>query len=177
MPGQLCFVLMPFGQKSDADGTVIDFDAVYRDVIAPAIRDADMEPLRADEEVTDGISHKALFERLILCDYAVVDLTIANVNIFYELGIRHAVRPGRTVALVAKGSRLPFDVTMLQSLPYTLKPAGTPDDIDSTRKSLTTQLSDARKAIKNSPVLTLIEDMSRQQIDHEKTDTFRDRVS
>ena len=36
MPGQLCFVLMPFGQKSDADGTVIDFDAVIRDPSQPA---------------------------------------------------------------------------------------------------------------------------------------------
>ena len=36
MPGQLCFVLMPFGRKPDAGGTIIDFDAVYQDVIAPA---------------------------------------------------------------------------------------------------------------------------------------------
>jgi tetratricopeptide (TPR) repeat protein len=177
MPGQLCFVLMPFGQKPDAGGAVIDFDAVYRDVIAPAIRDADMEPLRADEEVTGGIIHKAMFERLILCEYAVADLTTANANVFYELGVRHAVRPWSTVALFAKGSRLPFDVTMLRAIPYTLTPAGTPDDIDATRKSLTAQLSDARKAIKDSPVFTLIEDMSEQQIDREKTDAFRDRVS
>jgi tetratricopeptide (TPR) repeat protein len=177
MPGQLCFVLMPCGQKPDAGGAVIDFDAVYRDVIAPAIRDADMEPLRADEEVTGGLIHKAMFERLILCDYAVADLTTANANVFYELGVRHAVRPWSTVALFAKGSRLPFDVTMLRAIPYTLTPAGTPDDIDATRKSLTAQLSDARKAIKDSPVFTLIEGMSEQQIDREKTDTFRDRVS
>ena len=177
MPGQLCFVLMPFGQKPDAGGAVIDFDAVYQDVIAPAIRDADMEPLRADEEVTGGIIHKAMFERLILCEYAVADLTTANANVFYELGVRHAVRPWSTVALFAKGSRLPFDVTMLRAIPYTLTPAGTPDDIDATRKSLTAQLSDARKAIKDSPVFTLIEGMSEQQIDHERTDAFRDRVS
>ena len=177
MPGQLCFVLMPFGQKPDAGGAVIDFDAVYQDVIAPAIRDADMEPLRADEEVTGGIIHKAMFERLILCEYAVADLTTANANVFYELGVRHAVRPWSTVALFAKGSRLPFDVTMLRAIPYTLTPAGTPDDIDATRKSLTALLSDARKAIKDSPVFTLIEGMSEQQIDREKTDAFRDRVS
>ena len=177
MPGQLCFVLMPFGQKPDAGGAVIDFDAVYRDIIAPAIRDADMEPLRADEEVTGGIIHKAMFERLILCEYAVADLTTANANVFYELGVRHAVRPWSTVALFAKGSRLPFDVTMLRAIPYTLTPAGTPDDIDSTRKSLTAQLSEARKAIKDSPVFTLIEGMSEQRIDREKTDAFRDRVS
>jgi len=34
-----------------------------------------------------------MFERLILCEYAVADLTTANANVFYELGIRHAIRP------------------------------------------------------------------------------------
>jgi tetratricopeptide (TPR) repeat protein len=87
------------------------------------------------------------------------------------------VRPWSTVALFAKGSRLPFDVTMLRAIPYTLTPAGTPDDIDSARKNLTAQLNDARKAIKDSPVFTLIEGMSEQKLDREKTDAFRDHVS
>jgi hypothetical protein len=46
----LCFVLMPFGKKPDAAGTMVDFDAVYHDLIIPAIRAADLNPLRADEE-------------------------------------------------------------------------------------------------------------------------------
>ena len=36
----LCFVLMPFGQKQDAGGKTIDFNAVYRELIMPAIADA-----------------------------------------------------------------------------------------------------------------------------------------
>ena len=40
----LCFVLMPFGKKPDAAGGVIDFGAVYQDLIAPAIALADMDP-------------------------------------------------------------------------------------------------------------------------------------
>src|SRR5947209_11145790 len=54
----LCFVLMPFGKKPDAAGAVVDFDAVYRGLIAPSIVDAGMEPLRADEEMTGGVIHK-----------------------------------------------------------------------------------------------------------------------
>ena len=34
----LCFVLMPFGRKPDAAGVMIDFDAVYREIIAPPSR-------------------------------------------------------------------------------------------------------------------------------------------
>jgi hypothetical protein len=41
----LCFVLMPFGQKPSAGGATIDFDAVYKELIAPAIDRAGLEPL------------------------------------------------------------------------------------------------------------------------------------
>ena len=75
----LCFVVMPFGQKPDpAGGAAIDFDRIYTTALAPAIEDADMEPIRADEERTGGIIHKPMFERLILCDYAVADPTTAK---------------------------------------------------------------------------------------------------
>src|ERR671933_2284190 len=97
----LCFVLMPFGQKPADGGAVIDFDAVYRELIMPAIEQADMQPLRADEEMTGGIIHGPMFERLILCEYAVADLTTLNANVFYELGVRHALRPFSTVSIFA----------------------------------------------------------------------------
>lgn len=79
MSGPLCFVLMPFGTKPDSAGALIDFDVVYRDLIAPAIRDAELEPLRADEVVVGGIIHEPMFERLVLCEFAVAYLTTANV--------------------------------------------------------------------------------------------------
>src|SRR5262245_38963969 len=73
MSQPLCFVLMPFGEKPDATGLKINFDAVYRDLIAPAIRAAKLDPVRADEEIVGGIIHKPMFERLILCEYAVAE--------------------------------------------------------------------------------------------------------
>src|ERR1041385_4126344 len=124
----LCFVLMPFGKKPAEGGRVIDFDAVYKQIIDPAVRKAGLEPLRADEEQAGGIIHKPMFERLVLCEYAVADLTTANANVFYELGVRHAVRPHTTVLLFAKGSRLPFDVAPLRAMPYKLSGDGVPAD-------------------------------------------------
>lgn len=173
-PGPLCFVLMPFGRKSDATGTTIDFDAVYRDLIAPAIRAAGLEPIRADEEVTGGIVHKPMFERLILCEYAVADLTFANANVFYELGVRHAVRPYSTVLVYASGTRLPFDVELDRGVPYPLGPAGGPTDLDTAREQLMDRLVAARDASVDSPVFQLVEGFP--QIDRLKTDVFRDRV-
>ena len=74
----LCFVVMPFGRKSSPEGLVIDFDQVYQQLIAPAIEAAELEPLRADEDEVGGFIHKPMFERLILCEFAVADLTLAN---------------------------------------------------------------------------------------------------
>jgi len=131
----LCFVLMPFGQKQDTGGKIIDFDAVYRELISPAIVDAGLEAIRADEERVGGIIHKPMFERLILCEFAVADLTTANANVFYELGVRHAVRPASTVLLFSGNSRLPFDVGLLRALPYWLTSAGLPDRIAETKQA------------------------------------------
>ena len=54
---------------------MVDFDAVFKELIAPAIEVAGIEPLRADEEKTGGTIHKPMFEQLILCQYAVADLS------------------------------------------------------------------------------------------------------
>ena len=97
-----CFVLMPFGKKPDNGRLDIDFDSVYYDLIFPAIEEAGLKPIRADEEKVGGIIHKPMFERLILCEYAVVDFTTGNPNVFYELGVRHAARPYSTVFCMQK---------------------------------------------------------------------------
>src|SRR5687767_15206621 len=133
----LCFVVMPFGVKPDGRGGSIDFDAVYEDLIVPAVARADLQPLRADQELVGGIVHKPMFERLILCDYAVADLTTANANVFYELGVRHAVRPASTALIFSEKSRLPFDVALLRALPYGVNAAGEAENPAATRKALT----------------------------------------
>ncbi|HEU4559005.1 MAG TPA: TRAFs-binding domain-containing protein [Longimicrobium sp.] len=173
---ELCFVLMPFGRKPDAAGKSIDFDAVYQQLIAPAITAAGMQPLRADEEMTGGIIHKPMFERLVLCSFAVADLTTANPNVFYELGVRHAARPWSTVLLFAEGGRLPFDAAPLRAMPYRLSPDGVPVDVEAVRDAIAARLQESRKnAGVDSPLFQLVEGYP-DQIAHEKTDVFREQV-
>jgi hypothetical protein len=180
MPNRsLCFVLMPFGKKPDATGRTVDFDAVYRDLIAPAVEKGGLEVLRADEEMTGGIIHKPMFERLVLCEYAVADLTTANANVFYELGVRHAARPWSTVLLFAEGGRLPFDVAPLRAIPYRLSPEGKVKDLPTARAALVKRVAAARKAasdvpLKDSPLYELLD--GYPDIAHTKTDVFRNRV-
>lgn len=176
MTHPLCFVLMPFGTKPGPDGKRIDFDAVYRELIQPAIERAELEPLRADEEMAGGIIHKPMFERLLLCEYAVADLTTANANVFYELGVRHAAKPASTVLLFAAGGgRLPFDVAPLRGLPYALGPDGRPSAAAQDGEALATRLREARAGGIDSPVFQMVDGFP--DIQRLKTDVFRDRVT
>jgi MAP3K TRAFs-binding domain len=168
---------MPFGTKPDGQGGSVDFDAVYEQLLAPAIRDAKFEPLRADQELVGGLIHKPMFERLILADYAVADLTTANANVFYELGVRHAARPYSTVLVSADVKRAPFDLAPDRVLPYALDDRGRPADSENDRPILVEALRAARGATTDSPVFQLIDDLPTPQIDRLKTDVFRDQAA
>jgi hypothetical protein len=119
-----------------------------------------------------------MFERLILCEFAVADLTLANPNVFYELGIRHAVRPWSTALLMAEGSRLPIDVHALRTLFYQLDANGGPDArrVTETKEQIVHLLRAARAGINDSPIYQLLDYFPPPQLDHEKTDIFREQV-
>lgn len=174
----LCFVLMPFGRKPEGGGRIIDFDAVYNRVIAPGVLAAGMEVIRADQEQIGGTIHKPMFERLMLCDYAVADMTGANPNVYYELGIRHALRPRSTVLIFAEGTTLPFDLAMQRGTPYGLDPAGNLTNPETDAGRIAANLRAAHEtAHDDSPLFQLVDGMPRLEIDHAKTDIFRDRVA
>lgn len=172
----LCFVAMPFGQKPDATGRTIDFERVYAEIIRPGVEAADMEPLRGDHEQSGGMIHKAMFERLVLCDFAVADLTTANANVFYELGIRHGIRPASTVLLFASEGRLPFDVGAIRAIPYQLDAAGVPVNAAVDAATIASRLRDCRRGATDSPVFQLLDGMSPPEIARLRSDAFRDRV-
>jgi tetratricopeptide (TPR) repeat protein len=168
---------MPFGKKMDAGGRVTDFDAVYQRLIAPAVAQAGLEPIRADEERVGGAIHKPMFERLMLCHYAVADITGANPNVFYELGIRHALRPRSTVILFREGTVMPFDIVLVRGIAYTADGVGQPIETEGTIKAIAAQLAEARgNPHDDSPLFQLVDDLPRLEIDHTKTDVFRQSV-
>ncbi|MDP9078856.1 MAG: DUF4071 domain-containing protein [Bacteroidota bacterium] len=142
-------------------------------MVEPAVIAAGMVPVRADHETVGGIIHKPMFERIILSDYVLADLTGANANVFYELGIRHAVKPYTTVSIYAADAELPFDVGPVRCIPYGAL------TLETVKKAITSQLTAAKKEkITDSPVYQLVDGIQFQNsVAHEKTDIFRDRVS
>lgn len=184
MPQPFCFVLMPFGKKRDpVGGPDIDFDRIYEQAIKPAIVDADLEPVRADYEVSGGLIHKAMFERLLLCEFAVADLTTANANVFYELGVRHASRPHTTLMLFAEQQPIPFDVATLRAIPYHMGERNRFTDAEAAalRAALSRRLLDVRELayeqnVADSPLVQLLQGYQCPDVAHLRTDVFRERV-
>ena len=176
-PPPLCFVLMPFGKKTDAAVRVTNFDSVYQKIIAPAVEAAGLEPIRADDEKIGGTIHKPMFERLMLCHYAVADITGANPNVFYELGIRHALRPRSTVILFVAGTVMPFDIALVRGIPYRTDGAGEPIEVEGSIEAIAAQLRVARQdPHDDSPIFQLVDVLPHSQIDHAKTDIFREQI-
>ncbi|MCR9096660.1 MAG: DUF4071 domain-containing protein [bacterium] len=162
---------------------MIDFDRIYSQSLAPAIEDAGLEPIRADHERTGGVIHKPMFERLLLCDFAIADLTTANANVFYELGVRHTARPATTLTIFADHQPIPFDVNFLSSVAYDLGENNRFGDEQATalRTVVADKLVDlrslaAKQSAVDSPLFQLLDEWRPSDIARLKADVFRDRV-
>jgi tetratricopeptide (TPR) repeat protein len=161
---------MPFGIKPgprDPDGKLpdpnveaIDFNRVYDEYIRPALESAGFEPFRADEEIRAGHIITDMFQELLVADLVVADLTIENPNVWYELGVRHALR-ARGVIIVCGGRvTSAFDLYTDRKLRYSLK-NGAPDPahLDEEKRKLAdmvTATMDAWHGRKISPVYHLL---------------------
>ncbi|HWO01229.1 MAG TPA: TRAFs-binding domain-containing protein [Blastocatellia bacterium] len=108
-----CFVVMGFGKKTDFEtGRTLDLDKSYRNMIKPAVEEAGLKCVRADEIVHSGLIDVPMYEQLLNADVVVADLSTSNKNAFYELGVRHALRPYTTVVVAEDGIKcFPFDVS------------------------------------------------------------------
>ncbi len=113
-PKKKCFVVMGFGTKTDfQQQKAYDLDKTYRTIIRPAVNDAGLECIRADDVVHSGIIDKPMYELLLGADVVVADLSTSNSNAIYELGVRHALRPCTTIVIAEKNFKFPFDIHSL----------------------------------------------------------------
>jgi len=126
-----CFVIMPFGEKPDVGGRLLDFDKVYKYLIKPPIVAMGIECIRCDEIGKPGWVHSEMIGHIYEDDIAVVDITTLNPNVFYELGVRHALRASVTVLIRKKDTKLPFNIQGLRAIEYD------PEDLESVEETKT----------------------------------------
>ena len=105
------FVIMPFGVRAVGPShEPHDFDQVYSRVLRPIATQAGWKVVRVDEVVEPGAVTTQAFRELFAADLVVADVTSANSNVYYELGIRQALSPSGTVLVALAGTELPFDI-------------------------------------------------------------------
>src|SRR5678815_3829064 len=111
MPEGTCFVVMGFGKKTDyQSGRTLDLDKSYRNIIKPAVEEAGLKCIRADEIKHSGLIDVPMYEHLLKADIVVADLSTSNCNACYELGVRHALRPYTTIIIAESQFKFPFDL-------------------------------------------------------------------
>lgn len=162
---------MPFGTKPFNDGTgrTYDFDKVYRIVIRRAIEEAGMKPIRADEAKGSDLIHREMFRELRDRSVVLVDLSLYNPNVFYELGIRHVLSSAGTVLMCCQVySDLPFDVNLSRVNFYDYDGIHFDwEEVERVIQLLREALIKAKKGVPDSPVHALLETVFPES----KTDT------
>ncbi len=148
MAKKTCFVIMAIGDQ-DFDGKKITYSDLrrhYDDLIREALLKAspNLDIVRADDISAPGTITTDIVTRIMRSDYVVADVTYPNPNVFYELGLRHASRPGTIIIKDSSGPRTPFDISHLRHIAYESSLQGL--------KALTGELSKLFTHFENEPL-------------------------
>ena len=85
------FIVRPFGNKNG-----IDFDQIEKISFDPRWSRPGLTGGTTGQFIQQGNIRTDMFEQLLVADLVIADISIHNANVFYELGIRHALRDKRT---------------------------------------------------------------------------------
>lgn len=110
----LCFVLMPFSNA---------MDPIYLDHIKPSVESEGVNCQRGDEIVGTNIITFDIWEKINRARFIIADLTGKNPNVFYEVGLAHAL--GKEVILITQTmDDVPFDLKSIRCVVYSFTPRG-----------------------------------------------------
>jgi len=109
-------------RQSGADRWTVrlDFDAVHRLLLGPAMAELNIRGETAEAVVKAGNIREDMFNRLVTADVVVADLTLYNPNVYYELGVRQAFRDKYTFLVRSDLTHYPFDLQTDRYFDYDL---------------------------------------------------------
>ncbi len=117
MKKKLCFVLMPFKET---------YRQVYDVVLKPTVEGLGYECIRADDIRVQRNIMRDVIELIDRADVMIADLTDSNPNVFYELGISHALAR-QTVVITQSMADVPFDLRSYRTILYKVDFQGAED--------------------------------------------------
>lgn len=105
---EICFVIMPFHGW---------FNDYYDKIYCPAIRNAGLEPHRADDLYAPNNVVSDIWKYTQNAQIILADLTGKNPNVFYELGLAHAItKPA--ILITESEEDIPFDLRAIRIIKY-----------------------------------------------------------
>ncbi len=137
-PRNTCFVMMPFEEP---------FPVPYKYVIEPAIRAAGLEPQLATSLFRSSGIMGDIWQMVQDAKVLLAVLTDRNPNVFYELGLAHAI--GKPVVLVSETlDDVPFDLQSYRVQTYKMADPRWGDGLQvRITKALKETLADAASAV------------------------------
>ncbi len=164
------FIVRPFGKKpitvKDKDGkdtsVDVDFDAIDKSLIQAALQENGLDGRTTEVIAEAGNIRLDMFQMLIAYDLVIADISIDNANVFYELGIRHGLRPKGTILIrfPTGGKDVPFDLKTDRYIAYDREnPAAAVGLLaKSIKETISAMRTAERKA--DSPVFLLLPELS-----------------
>jgi hypothetical protein len=126
-PQLKAFVIGPIGDRDEPHGSprrevYEDAVQVLEEVIEPACSALGLEAIRADQITRMGEIPEQIFRQIRDAHVVIADLTGANPNVMYELGLRHTT--GKLTVQLGERGRLPFDVAAIRTIMFKRTDAG-----------------------------------------------------
>ena len=129
---KICFVVMPFGTGEEYQGKKRESDFILKNIVEPAVKNAvaefakqygdqfdhQLEIVRELDNVSSGDITESIIRHLAESYISIVDMTGRNPNVFFELGVRFALRRNGTILLVQNVLQVPFNVRNFRVVEY-----------------------------------------------------------
>ncbi len=154
----LCFVLMPFAKE---------FQPLYDDHIKPTVKRAGLKCVRADDLFGPRAIIYDIWKYIGKARVVIADLTGKNPNVFYEVGLGHALDK-RVILLTQSMDDIPFDLRHLRCIVYRYDPRGA--------AALERKLSRAIEEVLQEPVVPLAQEGSGKSRPAQQPATFLRRA-
>lgn len=164
---------MGFGIKTDfATGRQLDLNKTYKVLIKPVVENKGILCVRADEIKHSGSIDLQMYRELLEADIVIADLSTANPNALYELGIRHALRPRTTIVISEEQLPYPFDLNHISIQKYThLGHAIDYEEVERFRQLLSETIDNVLNSKDpDSPVYTYLRNLMPPVIKEESSD-------
>ena len=147
-----CFVIQPFD-----DGK--QYDKRYKDVFEPAIRAAELEPYRVDQDPSVSVPIDDIEQGIEYSGVCLAEISTDNPNVWFELG--YAIARKRDVVLVCSDERktpFPFDVQHRKIIQYSTQ---SPSDFETASSKITAQLKAVLKKREELGMLSSLSSVSK----------------